>query len=740
MKLMGYTDRISAASGEQLRFMVSAEVPAYDVQIVRLIHGDADPSGPGFKRDAVDAAVNGRYTGRYQPIQSGSYVLAPDDSTLQGAAGLTIQAWIQPTLPQRDHVQGILAVCPEGGVGIGLGLGQDGRLQLRIGEGAAASRQVAADTPLLTGQWYFVACTLDAGSRTVRLYQHLLAPWPVPGGSATVEHTLQMPFPETGPARLLIAADSLDTASGKDVASGLFNGKIEAPRLYRRALAPDEIAALRGGTAPIAVAADALVAAWDFSLGMDTATATDISGHGLHGTVVHMPTRAVTGHTWTGRVVDARQAPDQYGAIHFHEDDQADAGWEPDFTWTIPDGARSGVYAAHLTAGAEEDYIPFYIRPARSTARAPIAFLASTMTYLAYADKPGLTSSQDALRTPGHAAPSAADHYLAEHPELGGSLYDLHVDGSGVCYSSWLRPILTMRPTYPYKLTLKPRNYSGDLYLIDWLESQGFAYDVITDHDLHEEGAALLAPYRAVLTGTHPEYWTTPMMDGLDRYLGGGGRLMYLGGNGFYWVTSVDPQRPQVIEVRRGTMGTRAWTSEPGEAYHSTTGELGGLWRLRGRSPQRVDGVGFTAQGWGPATGYRRQAGSFDPRAAFIFEGLGEDEIIGDFGLVLGGAAGDEIDRADPRLGTPPHALVLATSTGHDDYYQFVVEEADEMFPGNGGKDNPLVRSDLTYFEMPNGGAVFSVGSITWCSSLSHNGYDNNVSRITGNVLRRFQR
>jgi N,N-dimethylformamidase len=33
---------------------------------------------------------------------------------------------------------------------------------------------------------------------------------------------------------------------------------------------------------------------------------------------------------------------------------------------------------------------------------------------------------------------------------------------------------------------------------------------------------------------------------------------------------------------------------------------------------------------------------------------------------------------------------------------------------------------------------VFSTGSIAWCGSLSHNGYANNVARITGNVLRRF--
>ena len=44
----------------------------------------------------------------------------------------------------------------------------------------------------------------------------------------------------------------------------------------------------------------------------------------------------------------------------------------------------------------------------------------------------------------------------------------------------------------------------------------------------------------------------------------------------------------------------------------------------------------------------------------------------------------------------------------------------------------------MAYLEYPNGGAVFSVGSISYCSTLSQNGYDNDISRITENVLRGF--
>ncbi|MDA1189777.1 MAG: hypothetical protein O2854_08905, partial [Chloroflexi bacterium] len=57
-----------------------------------------------------------------------------------------------------------------------------------------------------------------------------------------------------------------------------------------------------------------------------------------------------------------------------------------------------------------------------------------------------------------------------------------------------------------------------------------------------------------------------------------------------------------------------------------------------------------------------------------------------------------------------------------------------------GGSVEPRVRSDMVYFETPNDGAVFSVGSISYIGCLSYNDYDNNISRITENVLRRFIR
>ena len=74
------------------------------------------------------------------------------------------------------------------------------------------------------------------------------------------------------------------------------------------------------------------------------------------------------------------------------------------------------------------------------------------------------------------------------------------------------------------------------------------------------------------------------------------------------------------------------------------------MWRERGRPPQRYVGVGFTTQGFDVSLPYIRQPGSRDPRASWIFEGIGGDEPIGGFGLVMGGVAGFELDRVDPAL------------------------------------------------------------------------------------------
>lgn len=744
-RILGYADRMSAAPGETLRFMVSCEGhDRYRADLVKLIHGYNDPEGPGFKEQVIDHPAAGERPGRYQRARSGSHV------RVDGAAGpdldgaVTVHAFIWPTLPDRG-IQGIVTRWSDDGAdGWGLFIDEDGCLALWAAAGGSVTR-LSTGQKLRRRTWYAVAATLD-GSRGT-LYQRplvasangLLGALAEPAEDADADGHLALP---DGPieAPLLIAAHW--SAEG---ATGHYDGKIEHPRIVGRALDATELDAVTSD--PFRTVPETL-AEWDFGAeigprGVPALRVTDMSGHGLDGECVNLPARGMTGYLWDGSEERYVYAPRHYGAIHFHSDDVEDVGWDVDLELTIPDDLRSGVYALRLRVGDgadhEEDHVPFFVRPRPGTSSAKIVFLVPTASYLAYSNAMSAFDSAESQSIIGHTPVlQRGDVYGWEHPEIGYSAYDLHSDGSGICYTSARRPILNMRPRYKSYTGSSLWQFPGDLCLIDWLEEKGYEYDVVTDQDLHREGADLLRPYRVVLTGSHPEYTSAPMLDAIETYVAGGGRLMYLGANGFYWIVSFHPERPHVMEVRRAESGSRAWQAAPGEYYLATTGERSGLWRNRGRAPQKMVGVGFTAEGMDSSSPYQRLPDSHREEARFIFEGVG-DEPIGDFGLVGGGASGLEIDRYDLALGTPPHALLLATSAGfHTDAYQHVVEEIMFMIPGLGGSEDYQVRADMTYFTTPGGGGVFSTSSIAWSGSLAHNGYDNNVSRITANVIDRF--
>ena len=742
MKIVGYTDRLSVAPDETIRFMVSSELPEYQADIVRLIHGDTNPDGPGFKEEVINSTVSGVYPGRIQGFRSGSHVLVPDSPLINEIESFTLAAWIYPTTPQKKGLQGLLTKWDgQDGHGYGLYLGEDGSLGLWLGSSEKRVARVLTEKPLGAGQWYFVAGTFDAMAHTVLLCQLPMTDWPVDESRVILERDVQDASIGNNHVPLLMAGLWECSDSGKSIVGGHFNGKIDSPKLFGTAITYAEIKSLSNDQ-PL-TNEKSLIAAWDFSCDFSSDKVADVTKNSLHGKTVNLPARAVTGHNWRKSEIDFKQAPKEYGAIYFHDDDLEDASWELDFEFTVPENTKSAVYAARLRADNHEDYIPFFVRPKRGTHSARIAFLAPTATYIAYANIHSLANPTQ----PSRARTAKKINYPVQNQDKYSiknqllSLYDRHNDGSGVCYSSRLRPNVTMRPKYTKQaLDLgkgAPHLLDADLHLLDWMEAKGHAYDVITDEDLHLEGAELLAPYSVVVTGTHPEYWSTPMLNGLETYLTSGGRAMYLGGNGFYWIIAFDPDRPHYIEVRRW-YGTQAWEASPGEYYHNTTGELGGLWRHRGRAAQALVGVGTAAEGSDSSMPYLRKADSHNERVEFIFQGIGEDEKIGDFGLIMRGAGGFEVDRADVGLGTPPHALVLATASGFSDEYNHVVEEILNTNAWECGTKSPDVRADMVYFEGPKGGAVFSVGSIAWCGSLSHNNYNNNVSRITENVLRRF--
>jgi len=727
MRIVGYSDRLSVEHGDEIAFMVSTEETTYHAEMVRLIHGDDNPAGPGFKSVHIPSSVDGDHEGLLQVLRPGSYVRVPHREGLDTQNSFTIQLWMWPTTPDRD-TQTLFAQRGTSGDGYALSL-ENSYLTLRIGE-----TELTVQSRVEARVWHFVSVVFDANTGDVELTLEPICAT----RSGTNNSARKSTTGNTYSSSDIFIGGQERFDSGELSVGSFYNGKIEAPRLYNRALDDTELAALREARDPLPQAG--LVAAWDFSRDISTWSVTDSSGHEFHGRAVNMPMRAATGRNWDGKETSWSHVPDQYGAIHFHDDDLSDADWKQSIQWKVPNELPSGVYALHVTVGDAEDFIPFTVRPGLGKPTAKIVLLLPTFSYLAYANERLL----DTVEGMGHVdyPRQDQDRYTVENRLL--SLYDTHSDGSGVCYSSRLRPIVNMRPKCVMQWLDEgrgsPHGLNADLYLVDWLYEHGFDFDVVTDEDLHHEGAQLLEPYNVVLTGTHSEYWSNEMIDAAQAYLHLGGRMMYLGGNGMYWVTQLDPETGASVEVRRRGPSTRMWEPEPGEAHLSSTGELGGIWRYRGRAPQSWLGVGFTAETSGHGRPYVRQPDSFEPDAAFVFDGIDDDELIGDLPNLVQtyGAAGYEFDRADFRLGTPAHTKILATASGYSDAAQAACEEIMTSDSQQSGSVNPLVKTDMVLLDYPDGGAVFTPGAIAWCGCLSQNGYDNNVSRVASNVLRAF--
>ena len=732
-QVTGYCEPWALRAGETIRLMASSHQPGpARIDITQIVCGDPTRYGPGFEERPAPTAGSWSVTLDEEPLIPGSYGVATLDR-VSGASRLGLRVWLMPTL--LDRPARIATLCARV-ANASADAAMVEALHLDLADGrAVASTSVAGketqvvvdDLPLTRNRWYLLDAELDLDVGTLSATV-TTAISDSPGRDAVEGGRLS----DLSISRL---EAELDGATGEDGSRHGASGaaSVEAP-IGAGVLAPAELwlGAGPGGerfdgrlARPLLRAGDSTVS-WDLSADMAgrTVPADDLASGPI---VLHqLPTRAITGPAWDGSAHRWADNPAHFDAVHFHHDDLYDAGWDTTVTATLPDDLPSGIYAFRVRSDAGEDRVPFFVRPAAGARTADVALLMPTATYMAYANHRMLFEGADFIPTKTRLRPEHA--YIRDHPELGLSHYEKHPDRSGVMFSSRRRPVLNLRPG------ADGWNFTPDTDINAFLEHLEIGHDIVTDEDLHADGVEAIAPYRVLVTGTHPEYWSTAMLDALADWQRNGGRLMYLGGNGFYWRVSFSDEWPGAMELRRAEDGVRNWQTGPGESYHAWGGEYGGMWRRQGRAPNEICGIGFAAQGFEKATYFVRDPGADSSRAAWILDGV-PGERIGTSGLG-GGAAGQELDRYDVRLGSPRHAVVLASATtfGPDMLRTKEEFEGSVDFP----TPDPMVRADVVFYETPNGGAVFSVGSISWFGALARDGYDNDIARITANVVRRF--
>jgi len=753
--LVGYSSELSVRAGENVDFKVnSIDGGSYEADLVRVINGDSQSIyGDQFKVEYTASSFEGKYAGVAQELNLGSYIHVENTTAFDDLESFTVSGWVYPVFdptgyeppdlenPDPFHPP-TLTMAPSiqdkpqtivsrfdttKGLGWALRFNPEMQLEFVVGDGKGPLTLVTISEKVQDWGWSYVAVSYDAdkGMLTVHQQEKPYAPGDQLNARNLVATAKLSDVPQDGPLRIAAVRNGPGSAEAAFEKPGHnFNGRIQDIRVSNLALDAEQVSAMAGKTVPDELQAS-IVADFDFSQEIGSTKAVDISSSGATGVVVNLPNRAVRGRFWAGESINWTERPDLYDAITFYADDLYDAEWGTDFSFTIPDDLQSGVYAARLTQGDFVEYITFFVAAPKDKPAARLAFWVSDYNYLAYA---GISLGVTAKKNyPSHNWNEPDLDFMRENPEYGqGGVYNTHVDGRNFGYGSRLRPDLGMKPgalTY---------NFSADTHVTAFLEHFGFAYDVITDELVDEEGLALLDQYDAIITSTHPEYVTTNMLNSIGDFTANGGRFMYVGANGYFWSVGQHSELPGVMESRN--------FFDIADRYLSN-GQRGGLLIETGMSTGPFVGVECSAMIFNGSSAYRRLPDAENLRSAWIFAGTTEGPVFGDYGIdrVHGAAAGFEIDKFNPSNGAPRHALNLATS----EPLKETIEEiklstapiAVYYTPASPAEHG---QADIVFFETPKGGAVFSSGSITWMSSTPEKNYDNDVARITRNVVERF--
>ena len=515
-------------------------------------HGGASaPRRPQPRRawlQGREIAALPTFPARSQKIDLGSFVRVDDEGGLLLAAGsFSVHAFIYPTTPERPD-QVVLGRWSEEGGGQALALGPDG-VELWVGDGKTKER-VVTGTPLYGSCWYSIGATFNADSGEAFVSCVPLAN----STNGLLGAAVVVPGAGDAEASLALGAPRLDLPFVVAASSGRegsfeqhYNGKVERPTVWDRPLRREELAGLAEDAA--ALPAEGLVASWDFAANIEGgALATDLvvdrGPHGLDGICRNGPARGMTGgSTGAGKSSPMSTPRSSTGRSTSTTTTSRTAGWETDSV----DGPRrtcaSGVYAAARSARRGGGRLPFFVLRPRGGAATADVVAASSRPRAIWPTPTSACRVEPDRRSAmcGHRCSRPAECISMRTLARRCPSMTLTATAAAAVYSSPAPDRQPARPTTG--LAIGAPGFPADLHLVDWLEERAFAFDVVTDGAARRRrGAARSLPGRG--TGTHPEYGSEEMLDAWRAISPDGGRAIYLGANGFYWVTASIRAKP----------------------------------------------------------------------------------------------------------------------------------------------------------------------------------------------------
>src|SRR5471032_1016321 len=118
ISITGYSDVLSAGPGETVEFKVSSKSShPFTAELVRVIHADPNPAGPGMRFEPLGHVFAGTFASVDKPLLPGSFARVNGVPAAGSAAGLTVGARIQPTAIARGEqcVMSQQSVARQGG-------------------------------------------------------------------------------------------------------------------------------------------------------------------------------------------------------------------------------------------------------------------------------------------------------------------------------------------------------------------------------------------------------------------------------------------------------------------------------------------------------------------------------------------------------------------------------------------------------------------------------------------------
>jgi N,N-dimethylformamidase len=750
--LIGYSNKHTVRSGETIEFKLSGlNGGQANAQLVQIINGDSiSKYREHFKVEPVKSSFDGKIDLIKQELHLGSYVNIDNISKLDKYDDFTIGGYFYPTFLPSEYVfpETIDPFSPpsvdialslekqtlfsrmnvDEKLGWALQLDKGGQLIFVQGNGKEI-KNYPTDITIKTWDWSYIALGVESKKKSVTI--HLMeTPWSA-GDQFVAQKTsvtiqIENEFSQSETLRIA-ALSSKEIEDGRTFAkpTDVFTGRIQDIRFFNKQLSDTNLEELKNKNLTKELL-KSQISYWNFSKGIGTGNVFDDGKLGLNGKVVNVPERAVRGIFWDKQSVNWQDDIEGYNAIHFFADDLADAEWKTSFSYRIPESLKSGIYAAKITQDGFDEYITFFVAAPKNKPTAKIALWMSDFNYLAYSNiSIGVYAENN---YPGHSWNKSDAAFLENNkPFATGGVYNKHVDGSYYSYATRLKPDLGMKPN-----GILAYNFVADTHISSFLEAMKYEYNIITDEIIHEEGIELLSKYPVVISSTHPEYPSAKIYDAMQEYTNDGGRFMYIGANGFFWNTDLHPTNKNIFESRN--------FAALGERYLES-GIRGGLTVEVGKIPWSAFGVHTSGMVFTGSSPYKKTKDAENPRAKWMFNGTIEGDTFGQYGIdqVRGGAAGFEVDAADYTRGTPRNALILAEGNSFEGTVEdIVVSQLPLAIFYHPSEAESIIKASMTFFETPNGGAVFTTGSITWISSTLENNYQNDVAIITKNIIDRF--